>query len=208
MAKRNLVACVAMDHTSIPGVNGGKAFTTFTTFMIFGASGELLPRINLDGRGEKFVPGTCTICHGGDRYAGKFPEDGTGSPDIGGHMLPFIVPNFAFSSKAGLRRADQENALFELNQIVRNHSDATVAAQEAIDGWYAAGNRRFNDNYLPQSWLGKSAADRQWYQQVYKADSLGCHINGPERLNFDRRDNLVKRDAATGAETVSAAIDV
>jgi hypothetical protein len=205
VAKRNLVACVAMDHTSIPGVNGGKAFTTF---MIFGASGELLPRINLDGRGEKFVPGSCTICHGGDRYAGKFAEDGTGSPDIGGHMLPFIVPNFAFSSKAGLRRADQEDALFALNQIVRNHSGATIAAQEAIDGWYAAGNRRFNENYLPASWVGKSAIDRQWYQSVYKADCLGCHINGPERLNFDRRDNLVKRDAATGAEVVSASIDV
>jgi hypothetical protein len=202
--KRNLVACVAMDHTSHPDVNGGKPFTNF---MIFGASGELLPRINLDGRGEKFVPGTCTICHGGDFYAGKFPEDGTGSPDLGSHMLPFILPNFAFSSKAGLTRRDQEDQLFQLNQIIRNHTGATIAAQEAIDGWYAGGSRTFNDNYLPASWVGKSAADRTWYQQVYKADCLGCHINGPERLNFDRRGNLVKRDA-TGAEVVSASIDV
>ncbi len=77
---KNLVACVMMDYMVSPGVNGDQPFTRF---LIFGPSGELLPSINLDGRREKFVPGVCVACHGGDKYAGKFPEDGSGAADIG-----------------------------------------------------------------------------------------------------------------------------
>lgn len=189
VAQKNLVACVVMDHTATPGVNGGQPFTNF---LIFGASGELLPRINLDGRSEKWVPGTCIICHGSDRYAGRFPTDGTGLPDIGTHLLPFIPTNYNFSSKVGLRRQDQETAMFELNQIVAQ-AGATIATKEALgpNGWYGTG-KVFNDNYLPPSWVGKSQADRDFYQKVYFADCLGCHVNGPERLNFDHYENLIQ----------------
>lgn len=190
VAKKNLVACVSMDHTSTPGVNGGKPFTNF---LIFGPSGELLPRINLDGRSEKWVPGTCIICHGSDRYAGRFPTDGTGLPDIGTHLLPFIPTNYNFSSKVGLRREDQETAMFELNKIIAQ-AGATQAVQEAVNGpagWYSKG-KVFDDNYLPPSWANKSPADKDFYQKVYFADCLGCHINAPERLNFDHYENLVQ----------------
>ncbi len=190
VAKQNLVACVSMDHTSTPGVNGGKPFTNF---LIFGASGELLPRINLDGRTEKWVPGTCIICHGSDRYAGRFPTDGTGLPDIGTHLLPFIPTNYNYSSKVGLRRQDQETAMFELNKIIAQ-AGATAAVQEAVNGpngWYGNG-KVFNDNYIPPSWANKSQADKEFYQKVYFADCLGCHINAPERLNFDHYENLVQ----------------
>ena len=189
VAQKNLVACVVMDHTATPGVNGGQPFTNF---LIFGASGELLPRINLDGRSEKWVPGTCIICHGSDRYAGRFPTDGTGLPDIGTHLLPFIPTNYNFSSKVGLRRQDQETAIFELNQIVAQ-AGATIAVKEALgpNGWYGTG-KVFNNNYLPPSWVGKSQADRDFYQKVYFADCLGCHVNAPERLNFDHYENLIQ----------------
>jgi len=203
VAQKNLVACVVMDHTSTPGVNGGKPFTNF---LIFGASGELLPRINLDGRSEKWVPGTCIICHGSDRYAGRFPTDGTGLPDIGTHLLPFIPTNYNFSSKAGLTRADQETAMFDLNQIVAQ-AGATIATKEALTGttgWYGTG-KVFNNNYLPPSWVGKSQADRDFYQKVYFADCLGCHVNGPERLNFDHYENLIQ-DSKNGITALNIAM--
>jgi hypothetical protein len=44
-----LVACVAMEWSPTPGVNGGQPFTKFLTF---GPDGLLLPSVNLDGRGE------------------------------------------------------------------------------------------------------------------------------------------------------------
>src|SRR5207249_2202938 len=56
----NLVACVAMDFSPMPGVNKVNGVEQpFVRFLIFGPSGQLLPSINLDGRREKFVPGTC-----------------------------------------------------------------------------------------------------------------------------------------------------
>jgi hypothetical protein len=82
VAGKDLVACGAMDYSVAPGVNRDEANKDqpFTRFLIFGPSGALLPSVNLDGRGEKFVPGTCTVCHRGNKYAGKFPDDGTGTP--------------------------------------------------------------------------------------------------------------------------------
>jgi len=112
--------------------------------------------VNLDGRREKFVPGTCVVCHGGDHYAGKFPEDGSGFANVGGHFLPYDTGNFEFSSKAGLTEADQEQAIYSLNQNVLN-TGPTVAEQELIAGWYANG-RILDKNYVPASWQGQVAA--------------------------------------------------
>src|SRR6202035_5300556 len=99
VANKNLVACVAMDY--VKTTNYGATDHPATRFMIFGPSGQLLPSVNLDGRGEKFVPGACIACHGGDYYAGSFPSDGTGQADVGAHFLPYDAGNFAFSSAAG-----------------------------------------------------------------------------------------------------------
>jgi len=47
-----------LGHTGLP----------FARFLIFGPNGDLLPSVNLDGNGEKFVPGACVACHGGRNY--------------------------------------------------------------------------------------------------------------------------------------------
>lgn len=143
---KNLVACVAMDYAVHPGVNNGKPFIRF---LIFGPSGQLLPSVNLDGRREKYVPGTCVVCHGGDHYAGKFPEDGSGFANVGGHFLPYDTGNFEFSNKAGLTEADQEDAIYNLNQNVLN-AGPTPAERALIAGWYAHG-RVLDKLYVPQS---------------------------------------------------------
>jgi len=148
----NLVACVAMDYTVTPSVNNGHPFIRF---LIFGPSGQLLPSINLDGRREKFVPGTCVVCHGGDHYAGKFPEDGSGFANVGGHFLPYDTGNFEFSSKGGLTEADQENQIYLLNQNVLN-AGPTPAEEDLIAGWYAKGTV-LDKLYMPQSYLDAQA---------------------------------------------------
>jgi hypothetical protein len=127
---KNLVACVAMDYMVSPGVNNNQPFVRF---LIFGPSGQLLPSVNLDGRQEKFVPGTCVVCHGGDHYAGRFPEDGSGFANVGGHFLPYDVGNFEFSDELGLTKADQQLAIYKLNQNVLR-AGPTVAEQELIAG--------------------------------------------------------------------------
>jgi hypothetical protein len=137
---RNLVACVAMDRSSdIVDVNGNKTRDhvgdPFARFLIFGPNGDLLPSVNLDGNGEKFVPGTCVACHGGNNYFalaynmppvfpapppstpifGGFPETGQGTPNLQSYFLPYDVGNFLFSSKQPNRLDDLQLSIYELN---------------------------------------------------------------------------------------------
>jgi hypothetical protein len=185
----NLVACVAMDYGVSQGVNGGEPFTRY---FIFGPNGQLLPSVNLDGRREKFVPGTCVVCHGGDHYAGHFPEDGTGRADVGAHFLPYDVGNFAFSSKPGLAKADQEEAIYQLNQNVLQ-SGPTQAARDLITGWYA-NSHVLDENYLPPSWQGQDAATTSFYQHVLARSCRTCHVNMIEKYNFDHHENIAGDD--------------
>lgn len=181
VAGLDLVACVAMDYMVHTGVNGGKPFTRF---YIFGPSGQLLPSVNLDTRREKFVPGTCVVCHGGDQYAGKF---GT-KANVGGHFLPYDTGNFEFSSKAGLTEADQEAAIYNLNQNVLN-AGPTGAETDLITGWYSS-SHTLNKNYVPPSWTGQSATAISFYQNVLARSCRTCHVAMVEGYNFDHYTNI------------------
>ncbi len=183
---RNLVACVAMDYSVTSGVNGNKPFTRF---LIFGPSGELLPSVNLDGRREKFVPAVCVACHGGDKYAGRYPEAGKGFADIGAHFLPYDVGNFSFSSKAGFTQPDLETAIHALNNNVMQ-SGPNVATTELIQGWYADGTGKLDQNYVPVSWRTRPAADLDFYKHIYAHSCRTCHVAFTEGLNFDHYDNM------------------
>jgi hypothetical protein len=177
---KNLVACVAMDYSISPGVNGGKAFVRF---LIFGPGGQLLPSVNLDGREEKFVPGTCVVCHGGDRYAGAYPEDGSGHADVGAHFLTYDTANFAFSSKAGLTKADQEEAIYQLNQNVLS-ANPTPAEVALIAGWYADGTHVLNESYVPAAWAAYAGGVNA-YLDMYAHSCRGCHIAQVSTFNFE-----------------------
>jgi hypothetical protein len=201
---KNLVACVAMDYTVSPGVNNNQPFVRF---LIFGPSGQLLPSINLDERREKFVPGTCVVCHGGDHYAGKFPQVGSGFADVGGHFLPYDVGNFEFSSKLGLTKCALEEAIYNLNQNVLN-AGPTQAEKDLIAGWYAKGIGQCASNmvhvldefFVPHSWQGISTAATDFYTKVNARTCRTCHVamidtktpNGTlASYNFDQFANVV-----------------
>lgn len=202
-AGRNRVACVAMDLSVTPGVNSDAPFTKF---YVFGPSGDLLPSVNLDGRGEKYIPGSCVICHGGDQYSGRFPTttafasiNGNSNPsgNLGAKFLPFDIGNFAFSSGSGLTRSEQEPALKRLNLLVRDTEPSVpqTAIKKLIDGWYG-GNADpnqfspFNEGYIPQEWLSgtvRTSADDQstalqFYSTVVAKSCRTCHVALP---NFD-----------------------
>jgi hypothetical protein len=192
---KDLVACVAMDYMVSPGVNNDQPFVRF---LIFGPNGQLLPSINLDGRREKFVPGTCVVCHGGDHYAGKFPEDDTGFANVGGHFLPYDVGNFEFASKPGLRKCDQENAIFHLNQNLLN-AGPREAETELIAGWYSTSgsvqcpsgaSHVLNEDYVPPSWANQDTISVEFYKNVLARSCRTCHVAMSEGYNFDHYDNV------------------
>jgi hypothetical protein len=183
LTNQKLVACVAMDYTATPGTNEGKPFVRF---LIFGPNGALLPSINLDGRREKFVPGTCIVCHGGDHYAGHFLAGN--SANVGAHYLPYDTGNFEFSSVPGLTEADQEEAIHSLNQNVLN-TGPTVAERELIAGWYQS-SHTLDKNYLPASWQGQGPVATSFYQNVLARSCRGCHVAMVEGYNFDHYQNI------------------
>ena len=169
---RNLIACVAMDYM-VSAANGGQPFTRF---LVFGPDGSLLPSVNLDGRGEKFVPGACIACHGGDRYVGKYPEDGSGFADVGAHFLPYDPANFAFSEKAGLTRPDQEQAIYQLNQNVLGTAPTALTAA-LINGWYSTGPVQ-NPFFMPDPLWNTSVAQPVYYNVIGRSCRT-CHAALP-----------------------------
>ncbi|MEO8442092.1 MAG: hypothetical protein ABI547_06360 [Betaproteobacteria bacterium] len=121
-----------------PGPGGGVNFAKFFNFSA--TNGTRQPTVDLDGRGEKAMPGPCTTCHGG-RGDPLTPPDAAGiqlmslgqnaasailaNPlalqnrgDVQGHLQPFAVDTFGFSATPGLTRADQEATLKLMNKWV------------------------------------------------------------------------------------------
>ena len=211
---KNLVACVAMDYLISTGVNNNQPFIRF---LIFGPSGQLLPSINLDGRREKFVPGTCVVCHGGDHYGGKFPEDGSGFANVGGHFLPYDVGNFEFASTTGLRKCDQEDQIYRLNQNILN-AGPTVAESELVPGWYSTTGsvscpsttaHVLNEDFVPPSWLASGDATAiSYYRTVNARSCRTCHVAMIEGFNFDHYQNVVNPTFALPGDTFDFAVTV
>ena len=112
-----------------PGPNGGVNFVKYFTFDP--ATGVREFTADMDGRGEKAMPGPCITCHGG-RADPLTPPSATGNPlfplvqnmasmtrgDVQGRMQPLEVNTFDFSSAFGISRATQEAAFKTINQFV------------------------------------------------------------------------------------------
>jgi mono/diheme cytochrome c family protein len=112
-----------------PGPNGGGAFPKFYNF---NAAGVRQLTVNLDGQGEKAMPGPCISCHGG-RGDALTPPDANGMRhfnlvqnstsqqrgDVQARMHPFEPDVFDFSStRPGFSRAEQEAGIKAINRMI------------------------------------------------------------------------------------------
>ena len=112
-----------------PGPGGGVAFAKFFTFDPATGARKLVA--DMDGRGDKAMPGPCITCHGG-RGDPLTPPDATGRPrfalvqnsvsqargDVQAHLQPLEPDTFDYSSVAGFTRATQEAAIKTINGMV------------------------------------------------------------------------------------------
>jgi mono/diheme cytochrome c family protein len=146
-----------------PGPGGGASFLKF--FQFDAATGTRNLTVDLDGRGEKVMPGPCLTCHGG-RGDPLTPPSG-GQPlfprvmnsvslhrgDAQARMQPFDVESFGFSTTPGFTRADQEAALKTMNKMVLctypNPGGAAACLAPLVGSRPAAGN---------DEWQGTAAA--------------------------------------------------
>ncbi|MBX3603700.1 MAG: hypothetical protein KF788_00435 [Piscinibacter sp.] len=186
LAAEREVACVAMEWSTTPGVNGGQPFTKFLTFA---PDGSLLPSVNLDGRGEKYMPGTCVACHGGTQYNGKFPEKGNPSPYLGSGFLAFDTGNYLFSSDPQLGEAAQSQSIHDLNQLVRaTEANDNTPTSRLIQGWYAGGGTTLNKAYVPAPWQAaeaQTAGAARFYREVIGASCRTCHVSMGPTFDWD-----------------------
>ena len=188
LADEKRVACVAMEWSTLPGVNGNRPFTKFLTFA---PDGSLIPSVNLDGRGEKFIPGTCVACHGGTQYNGRFAEKGNPSPYLGAGFLPFDTGNYLFGSNAALGEPAQSASFHALNQLVRGtETSADSAVSRLVQGWYADGSKTLNKAYVPDIWmtadaLPQTAGAARFYREIVGSSCRTCHVSLGPRFDWD-----------------------
>ncbi|GAB1434039.1 hypothetical protein MASR2M32_02470 [Sphaerotilus sulfidivorans] len=184
------VACVGMEWSVTPGAHGDRPFTKFVTF---GPDGGLLLSVNLDGRGEKYMPGVCVACHGGATHAGRFPTTLGASPQLGSRFLPFDAANYRFGSAPGLRETDQQAALHTLNRLVQaTEGGGDTPVSRLIEGWYAGGATAQDKTYVPPAWIAHArsvpGADRL-YREVIGVSCRTCHVafaSASGRFDWDR----------------------
>jgi hypothetical protein len=130
----------------------------------------LLQSVNLDQRGEKFIPGACTACHGGSGYSGQFGAGGSTSLNLDSEFLPFDLDNFQFSTVAGLRRPDQEAALRGLNRRLALTNPAP-AITDLLAGWYPTPTSTHQGQFIPPAWTG-----HERLYSVIKSNCRSCHV--------------------------------
>jgi hypothetical protein len=166
-----LIVCVAMDDSAIPGINGGQPFAKFYTF---GPTGKLLLSVSLDGRREKFMPGVCTSCHGGDAYGGQFPDDGSGRPDLISRWQPFDMANLRLSFSQDRAQADAVVKIFNqrlLDSKIVN-SITTQRTRDLITNWYKDGRLDQDPNFIPSE---SPTKDLNLYKKVIQSSCKTCH---------------------------------
>ncbi len=134
----NLEAAIVRDPNSLvylagiefsPGPAGGTSFAKFFNFNV--VTGVRENMVNIDGLGDKAMPGPCIVCHGG-RADALTPPDASGQPlfnllqnavsrtrgDTLGQLPPFEVDGFQFSTTPGYTRAEQEASLKTMNRMI------------------------------------------------------------------------------------------
>jgi len=211
-ARINRLASVTMEWTS--AADGSNPSDKFVVFYAYTGDDQRNVGPNpfapdLDGRGNKAIPGLCSSCHGGApenlNSGGTYRRQG----DTAGLFLPLDLDNFAFDPiRPGLSRASQEDEYKLMNEIVlsthvsrkkldeaagfRRHS----AGHELIEGWYGGPglpNATFDGEFVPKGWLPPYAPAEaaELYLDSVAPACRACHANQKRALDFGSYDGFM-----------------
>lgn len=196
-------------------------------FFIFGpadANGvqRRLNSADLDGRGVKYMPTMCTVCHGGTMYpltnSGEFNPISLKSTHL--HILE--KGTLEFSQLSPFTSDDQEDPIKIINGLVLETFEETGKRQDSNssddranwDSSFAeallksaynvesadelkANSVSYQAGQVPDEWESKGKA--QLYTEVIEPHCIGCHslrgtmVAGPENaISFSSYDNFMK----------------
>jgi hypothetical protein len=200
--KLNAIVAVAMEYSAGPG--GGARFVKFYIFVPDRRTGEYkrVLSVNLDRRGEQFMPQACVVCHGGTPSATGYPT--VASTDVGAVFLPWDLDSFLYSNtdpgfsnkprnaalRARFTQAQQEAQFKILNESAYlTYADPVGApgryalSRELIEKWYGGPglpNTTFDDRTVPTGWQpgvnGNPADAATIYTDVFARNCRACHV--------------------------------
>jgi hypothetical protein len=186
----NLIATVAMEYA--PRILSNGAFDTtkpkFTKFYVFDKNGNRVNRADLDGRGEKFVPGLCNVCHGGKPKPNNLGPSNPGyfdGGDTGARWIPWDLDTFEFNKAAS--RSGQEAQFKALNKSILETAP-TGATATLVRGWYGGKTMSspvFDGSYVPGGWINTVSDGNKsaLYSQVFAYSCRSCHYQREVRNN-------------------------
>lgn len=174
--KLNAIIAVAMEYSA--ATNGGERFVKFYTFAPDRRDGEFkrVLSVNLDGRGEKYMPQACVVCHGGVPGSvgtdGRYAGDGNIHAgfllwDLGSLLFSDTDQSFTGKSRySSLRdayvRPVQEAQLKSLNvgayltfRDPPGMPGRFALARELAAGWYGGAGMPdavFHEAFTPNGW--------------------------------------------------------
>lgn len=178
------LASVCMEYSS----KGTTPQARYVKFYTYGADGNLLDRVSLDGRTPKMMPNLCVVCHGGTTFGESL------NPNLGSSFLPFDMESFTTLRIHG----QQKPQIAKLNKAVLD-TNPSAAIVDLIHGWYGkpdptvdpfAYNPDYIPDYLPAGSTATSFADggptaHAFYLGAFRNECRICHISRPGGLNFE-----------------------
>ncbi len=214
-ARENRLASVTMEWTSaFDGSNPSRKFVVFYAYT--GTDDrDQVPGVpfqpDLDGRGQKAIPGLCNTCHGGAPRTLKNNGDYRRKGNTKSLFLPMDLDNFAFDpnpARPELSRAAQEAEYKKMNEIVLLTRpsrvkfdevagiDRRAAGHELIEGWYGGPgmpNATFDGEFVPAGWLPPAApvgVDELYLEAIAPA-CRSCHAQQKRELDFGTYDGFM-----------------
>lgn len=219
----------AIEFSAYPDTNSSaRKFTKFYNFAGDGIrandpSGTLQHFVDLDGRGEKPMPNTCIVCHGGRGRTLVVPGvDGRnrlaptvvgGIPgDVMAQLQIIEFDTLQFADEPGFTPEENAEGIRLINEAVmatyehraenfQGSGDwSPVFAMELLDGRYGGDvsvvNEIYNAAFVPDDWN----ADQNLYQSLAGPNCLVCHALRGTNVNtsvaFPTLSNLQEYDQA------------
>jgi hypothetical protein len=210
-------ALVAMEYSDNPDPLGTyEKIVKFYAYIYDEREGGFVraKSLNFDGRGEKYVPGSCTGCHQGLVSGKQFLD--VADADLNAAFLPWDIDAFLFAqaedpkfveptlnkanfSKATLEKFSRESQEEQIRQL-NLHALSTYGANpsrfaagiELIHGWYGDTSNSLPSDELPESTFNEDYVQPGWasesdlYLNVYANNCRICHtfVNSSSK-NFD-----------------------
>lgn len=157
---------------------------------------------NLDGRGEKYMPGGCTICHGGTPLGldPQNPARYASGGNVTAAFLPWDAKSLLFSDDADAgfvddaanavhhqrwletRRASQADSLKALNQLAyltfvdpEGADNRFALSRQLVEGWYSGPGGAYDPDFVPPQWSVDSR-HAALYRDVFAQNCRMCHV--------------------------------